>query len=138
MNEGNPDNTSLKNILDASHVIAVVGLSADPQKVSHRVAAYLKDHGYRIIPVNPSVEEVLGEKSYPDLQSIPEKVDVVEVFRRPEYLPEVADEAISIGAKVLWMQTGIKSEDAAEKARAAGLTVVQDACMMERHSRLAA
>lgn len=138
MNEGNPDNTSLKNILDASHVIAVVGLSADPQKVSHRVAAYLKDHGYRIIPVNPSVEEVLGEKSYPDLQSIPEKVDVVEVFRRPEYLPEVADEAISIGAKVLWMQTGIRSEDAAEKARAAGLTVVQDACMMERHSRLAA
>jgi len=138
MNEGNPDNTSLKNILDASHVIAVVGLSADSRKVSHQVAAYLKDHGYRIIPVNPSVEEVLGEKSYPDLQSIPENVDVVEVFRRPEYLPEIADEAIFIGAKVLWMQTGIKSEEAAEKARAAGLTVVQDACMMERHSRLAA
>ncbi len=138
MNEGNPDNASLKNILDASHVIAVVGLSADSRKISHKVAAYLKDHGYRIIPVNPSVEEVLGEKSYPDLRSIPEKVDVVEVFRRPEYVPEIADEAISIGAKVLWMQTGIKSEDAAEKARAAGLTVVQDACMMERHSRLVA
>jgi uncharacterized protein len=138
MTEGNPDNASLKRILENSCVIAVVGLSADSRKDSHRVAAYLKDHGYRIIPVNPSVEEVLGEKSYPDLKSIPEKVDVVDVFRRPEYLPEIADEAISIGAKVLWMQAGIKSEVAAEKARAVGLTVVQDACMMERHSRLAA
>jgi uncharacterized protein len=138
MTKDNPDNASLKNILKDSRVIAVVGLSADSLKDSHRVAAYLKDHGYTIIPVNPSVEDVLGEKSYPDLKSIPQKVDVVDVFRRPEYLPEIADEAISIGAKVLWMQAGIKNENAAKKARDAGLTVVQDACMMERHARLAA
>jgi len=126
----------MKDILRNSSVIAVVGLSNDAWKDSHRVAAYLKEHGYRIIPVNPAADEILGEKSYPDLKSIPDKVDVVDVFRRPEHLPEIADQAISIGAKVLWMQSGIKNEEAAEKAENAGLTVIQDECMMARHSGL--
>ncbi|MBI5248838.1 MAG: CoA-binding protein [Desulfomonile tiedjei] len=134
--EDNPDNASIKRILKDSRVIAVVGLSADSWKDSHKVAAYLKSHGYRIIPVNPSVEEVLGEKSYPDLKSIPEKVDVVDVFRRPEHVPEIADDAIAINAKVLWMQAGIRNEEAAKRARQAGLTVIQDECMMAQHSRV--
>ncbi len=136
MSADSPDGASINEILQKFRVIAVVGLSADSWKDSHRVAAYLKEHGYRIIPVNPSVEEILGEKSYPDLKSVPEKVDVVDVFRRSEHLPEIADQAISIGAKVLWMQQGIRNEDAAKKARQAGLIVVQDECMMAQHSRL--
>jgi predicted CoA-binding protein len=135
MNEQNYE-ASIKGILQNSRVIAVVGLSADSWKDSHRVAKYLKEHGYRIIPVNPSVTEVLGEKSYPDLKSIPEKVDVVDVFRRPEHIPAIVDEAISIGPKVLWLQLGVRNDQAASKAREAGLTVVQDECMMALHSRL--
>jgi uncharacterized protein len=126
----------LTDFLRGAKTIAVVGLSANPEKASHRVAAYLKSRGYRIIPVNPAVEEVLGEKSYPDLLSIPEPVDVVDVFRRPEHVPEIADEAIAAGTKFLWLQLGVTNEDAAAKARAAGLTVVQDACLKVEHSRL--
>jgi uncharacterized protein len=136
MKRGKPYDAVIEGILMGSPVIAVVGLSPDSWKDSNRVSAYLKSHGYKIIPVNPSVEEVLGEKSYPDLKSIPVKVDVVDIFRRAEYVPEIADEAIAIGAKVLWMQAGIRNEDAAEKAENAGLIVIQDECMMARHSRL--
>lgn len=136
MKRGKPYDAVIEGILMGSPVIAVVGLSPDSWRDSNRVSAYLKSHGYKIIPVNPSVEEVLGEKSYPDLKSIPVKVDVVDIFRRAEYVPEIADEAIAIGAKVLWMQAGIRNEDAAEKAEKAGLIVIQDECMMARHSRL--
>jgi uncharacterized protein len=136
MNTENLDAASIKEILQNSKVIAVVGLSADSWKDSNKVAKYLKEHGYRIIPVNPSAQEFLGEKSYPDLKSIPEKIDVVDVFRRPEHVPAIVDEAISIGAKVLWLQLGVRNDEAVKKAREAGLVVVQDECMMAQHSRI--
>jgi uncharacterized protein len=128
----------LKRILREAKTIAVVGLSANSDKESHMVASYLKARGYHIIPVNPGAEEILGEKSYPNLESIPEPVDVVDVFRRPEYVPEIADQAVKIGAKVLWMQMGVTNEEAAKTARAGGLEVVQDRCMMADHRRLLA
>ena len=133
-----PDDIELKRLFEETKTIAVVRLSDNESRPSNRVAAYLKSKGYKIVPVNPGAEEILGEKSYPDLKSIPDPVDVVDVFRRPEFVPEVADEAIEIGAKVLWLQEGITHEEAAKKARAAGLTVIQDACMLQEHSRLAA
>jgi uncharacterized protein len=128
----------LKTILTNAKSIAVVGLSANPSRDSNGVAAYLKKNGYRVIPVNPAVDELLGEKSYPDLLSINEPVDVVDVFRRPEFLPEIAKQAVKIKAKVLWMQLGAQNEEAANIARKAGITVVQDHCMMAEHSRLIA
>jgi uncharacterized protein len=136
MASGDADNDGLKKLLSEAHTIAVVGISANPSRDSFRVADYLKKHGYRIIPVNPGADEVLGEKSYPDLKSIPVPVDVVDVFRRPEFVPEIAEQAVQIDAKVFWMQFGAESAEAAEKAKAAGLTVVQDRCMMQEHSRL--
>ena len=128
----------LKTILTKAKTVAVVGLSTNPSRDSYGVAAYLKKNGYRIIPVNPAVDEILGEKSYPDLLSINETVDVVDVFRRPEFLPEIAEQAVKIKAKVLWMQLGAQNEEAANIARKAGITVVQDHCMMAEHSRLIA
>ena len=122
-------------ILRAAKTIAVVGLSSNPMRASHGVAEYLKNAGYRIIPVNPNETEVLGEKAYARLEDIPEQVDVVDVFRRPEEVPAVAQSAIRIGAKVLWMQLGIENAAAAEKARAAGLVVVEDACLLVEHKR---
>jgi predicted CoA-binding protein len=119
------DNT-LKQLLTGLHTIAVVGVSTNPNKDSHMVAAYLKKHRYRMIPVNPGADEVLGEKCYPDLKSIPEPVDMVDVFRRPEFLPEIAEQAVAIHAKVLWMQKGISNEEAARIAREGGLTVIED------------
>jgi uncharacterized protein len=130
------DKEGLKKLLSEAHTIAVVGMSANTSRDSYRVADYLQKHGYRIIPVNPAADEILGEKSYPDLKSIPEPVDVVDVFRRPEFVPEIAEEAAQIGAKIFWMQFGAESEEAAKKAQAAGMTVVQDRCMMQEHSRL--
>ena len=109
-----------------SKTIAVVGLSPDPSRDSHTVSKYLQQKGYRIIPVNPVVEEVLGEKSYPDLKSVPEPIDMVDIFRRSEYVSPIVDEAIEAGAKYIWMQDGVVSEEAAEKARAAGLLVVMN------------
>jgi len=126
----------LKEILTSVKTVAVVGISTNPSRDSHKVAAYLKKNGYRVIPVNPGADEILGEKSYPDLLSINEPVDVVDVFRRPEFVPEIVDQAIKIKAKVLWMQMGVSNEKAAEKARVAGITVVQDHCMMAEHSKL--
>jgi len=126
----------LKRILETSHTIAVVGLSSNPDKTSYGVAEYLQRQGYRIIPVNPTSDQILGEKAYPDLASIPDKVDIVQVFRRPEDVPPIVDEAIQIGAKVVWMQEGIRHGAAAQKAKAAGLEVVMDLCMRQTHQRL--
>jgi predicted CoA-binding protein len=126
----------MKEILLSARTIASVGLSSNQEKESYWIVSYLKDQGYRILPVNPTATEILGEKSYPDLSSIPEKVDVVQVFRKPEDVPPVVDEAIKIGAKVVWMQEGVRHEEAAQKARAAGLQVIMDACMRATHRRL--
>jgi hypothetical protein len=126
----------MKEILTTAKTVASVGLSGNPSKVSHGVGEYLMNHGYRLIPVNPTTDEILGEKSYPDLSSVPEKIDVVQIFRRPEDVPPVVDEAIKVGAKVVWMQEGIVNEEAAQKAREAGLQVVMDACMRATHQRL--
>ena len=115
--------------------IAVVGLSSNPMRASHGVAEYLKTAGYRIIPVNPNETEVLGERAYARLEDVPEPVDIVDVFRRAEEVPAVAESAIGIGAKVLWMQLGIENAGSAEKALAAGLVVVEDSCLMVEHKR---
>jgi predicted CoA-binding protein len=126
----------MKAILSSARTIASVGLSSNQEKESYWIVAYLQDQGYRIIPVNPTADEILGEKSYPDLESVPEKIDVVQVFRKPEDVPPVVDSAIRVGAKVVWMQEGIVHEEAAQKAREAGLQVVMDACMRVTHRRL--
>jgi predicted CoA-binding protein len=126
----------MKDILLSAKTIASVGLSSNPTRESYGIAAYLKGQGYRIVPVNPTTSEVLGERAYPDLESVPEKIDVVQVFRKPEDVPPVVDSAINVGAKVVWMQEGIVNEEAAAKARAAGLQVVMDACMRAAHRRL--
>ena len=126
----------LKGILLSTKTIASVGLSSNMEKVSYSVGAYLQSQGYHVIPVNPTADEILGEKSYPDLESIPEKIEVVQVFRRPEDVPSVVESAIKIGAKVVWMQEGIVNEEAAQMAREAGLQVVMDACMRATHQRL--
>jgi predicted CoA-binding protein len=131
----NSDET-MKEILLSAKTIATVGLSSNPEKESYGVAQYLKSRGYHVIPVNPTADEILGEKSYPDLESVPEKIDVVQVFRKPEDVPPVVESAINTGAKVVWMQEGITNEESAQKARAAGLQVIMDACMRETHKRL--
>jgi predicted CoA-binding protein len=125
----------IKNILEESKTVAVVGLSPREERDSHRVAKYLQSQGYRIIPVNPNADEILGERSYPDLASIPEPIDVVDVFRRSEAVPEIVEEAIKVGAKTVWMQIGVIHEEAAARAREAGLQVVMDRCMMVEHRR---
>ena len=126
----------LRDILKTTKTIAVVGLSDKPDRPSHTIPAYLQRQGYRIIPVNPNLSEVLGEKAYASLKDIPEPVDVVEIFRRAEDVPPIVEDAITIGAKVVWMQLGIVNEEAAARARAAGLTVVMDTCMGATHRRL--
>ncbi len=123
-------------ILRNSRIIAVVGLSDDPARPSNRVARYLQSAGYRVIPVNPKADEMLGEKSYPDLASIPEKVDVVDIFRRPSQVMPHIEEAIAIGAPAVWLQERVINREAAARARAAGLRVVMDRCMAKEHSRL--
>ncbi len=130
------DDQMLKDILVSAKTIASVGLSSNQGKESFWIVKYLKDQGYRIIPVNPTADEILGEKAYPDLESVPETIDVVQVFRKPEDVPPVVDSAIKAGAKVVWMQEGIVNEEAAQKAREAGLQVVMDACMRVSHRRL--
>ncbi len=127
---------AIREILLSARTIASVGLSSNEEKDSYGVASYLKEQGYRIIPVNPTATEILGEKAYPDLQSVPEKIDLVQVFRKPEDVPPVVDDAIKAGAKFVWMQEGIVNEEAAQKAREAGLQVVMDACMRASHRRL--
>ena len=126
----------LREILQSAKTIAVVGLSSSQEKESYRIASYLREQSYRVIPVNPTAPEIMGEISYPDLQSVPEKIDVVQVFRKSEDVPPIVDDAIQAGAKVVWMQEGIVNEEAAQKAREAGLQVVMDACMRATHRRL--
>jgi predicted CoA-binding protein len=123
-------------ILREYRTVAVVGISSDEDRPSHRVARYLKEHGYRIIPVNPREKEVLGEGCYPDLCSVPEQIEVVDVFRRPRFVPRVVAEAMYAGAKVVWMQEGIVHEAAARRAREAGMEVVMDRCMMKVHKKM--
>ncbi len=126
----------VQKILTTSKIIAVVGLSNKPDRPSYDVASYLKEHGYRIIPVNPTIKEALGEKVYASLKDIPERVDVVQIFRRPEEVPAIVEDAIAIGAKVVWMQPGAENEEAAAKAESAGLKAVVGACMRTVHRSL--
>lgn len=123
-------------ILKDFHTVAVVGLSANKERPSYGVSAYLKEQGYKIIPVNPKEDQILGERCYPSLTSIDEQVDIVDVFRRSEELEAIIDEAIKMGAKVVWMQEGVVNEEAAAKAREAGLEVIMDMCMMKEHRRM--
>ena len=125
----------IKSVLKKSKTVAVVGLSPRKERDSHRVAKYLQGQGYRIIPVNPNAEEVLGERSYPDLASVPEPIDIMDVFRRSEAVPGIVEEAIQVGARTVWMQEGVIHEEAATRAREAGLQVVMDRCIMIEHRR---
>jgi len=125
-----------EEILNSSRVVAVVGLSPKPDRPSYNVANYLKENGYKIIPVNPKAGEILGEVCYPDLSSIPEPVDVVDIFRRSEEVLAIVEEAIKIRAKTVWMQEGVINEPAAARAREAGLLVVMDRCMLKEHRKL--
>ncbi|MFC5703490.1 CoA-binding protein [Cohnella faecalis] len=132
----NPSREEIKQLLLGSKTIAVVGLSDDLAKVSHMVSSAMKDKGYRIIPVNPNADKILGEKSYASLSDIPEPVDIVNVFRRPEHTPKVAEEAVAIGAKTLWLQLGIANDEAARIAQDGGLTVIMDRCIKVEDSIL--
>ena len=132
----NPSDQELKQLLTDANTIAMVGASSNPDKASHGIMQKLQKAGYRVIPVNPREAEVLGEKSYPSLHDVPERIDIVDVFRRSEDTPAIADEAVAVGAKALWLQTGIVNEDAAARAKAGGLIVVMDACIGATHSLL--
>ncbi len=123
-------------ILNEYRTVAVVGASPNPERPSYRVANYLAEHGYHVIPVNPNVQQILGKTSYPDLTSIPEPVEVVDIFRRSEEVMPIVEEAIKIGAKAVWMQEGVINEQAAARAKAAGLLVVMDKCMFKEHRKL--
>jgi predicted CoA-binding protein len=131
----------IKSVLKNYKTVAVVGLSRDPAKASHRVARYLQSAGYRVIPVNPFADEILGEKSYNNLLDIPEPIEIVDIFRPPEDVPPIVEEAIKLKQKhgtltVIWMQLGIENEEAAERAKEAGFIVVMDRCIMVEHRRL--
>jgi predicted CoA-binding protein len=127
---------SVLELLRTSRTIAVVGLSSKRWRPSYGVSEYMQRAGYRIIPVNPGETEVLGEKSYAGLEEVPEKVDIVDVFRRSEFVPEIVEQAIRIGARAVWLQEGVVHEEAAAKARAAGLMVVMDRCILKEHRKL--
>jgi len=136
LNNATPD--EIRAILAHAKTIAVVGLSDKPDRYSYRVAAYLQEHGFKIIPVNPAVTEVLGQKSYSSLREVPEPVDIVDIFRKPEAVPGIVEEAIAIKARAVWMQNGIVHNAAAAQARAAGLKVVMSRCLLVEHRNLAA
>jgi predicted CoA-binding protein len=125
----NPSDKQIKEILQKYKKVAVVGLSSDQTRPSNAVARYLKGKGFKITPVNPNEPEILGEKTYPDLSSIPERVEIVDIFRRPEHVPPIVEQAIKMGAKVVWMQEGVINHSAALKASQNGITVVMDRCM---------
>ncbi|MFA5374135.1 MAG: CoA-binding protein [Dehalococcoidia bacterium] len=126
----------IDELLKGFHVVAVVGLSSNNERPSYGVSAYLKKHGYKIIPVNPNEDQILGERCYPSLASIDGQVDIVDIFRRSEEVDTIVDEAIRIKAKVVWMQEGVVNAEAAKKARDAGLEVIMDMCMMKEHRRM--
>ena len=132
----NATSEELRRILRTCKTVAVVGLSDRPDRDSHRVAAYLQQHGYRIVPVNPNVATVLGEPAYPGLRAVPVPVEVVDIFRKPAAVPEIVEDAIAMGARVIWMQEGIAHNAAADRARAAGLEVVMNKCMLKEHRKL--
>ena len=132
----NPSNQDLKRLLSTASTIAIVGASSNPDRPSNGIMRKLKSVGYRVIPVNPNETEVLGERAYPTLLDIDEPIDIVDVFRRPEYTPAIADDAVTVGAKALWLQSGVSNEDAAARATAGGLTVVMDACIGVMHAML--
>ncbi|HVM92665.1 MAG TPA: CoA-binding protein [Terriglobales bacterium] len=123
----------IHELLARTKTIAVVGLSDDPVRPSHGVSAYMQAQGYRIIPVNPQIEEALGEKSYPSLLEVPEKIDLVDVFRRPEYVDEIVDQSIQLKIPAIWLQEEVINERAAAKARSAGVFVVMDLCILKEH-----
>lgn len=125
----NPDRDTISRILSDATSIAIVGLSTNPDRASHGVAKAMQQFGYRIIPVRPATKEVLGEKAWPDLKSVPQVPDIVDVFRAPEHVNDIVDDCIEIGAKVLWLQEGVVNVPAAERARANGITVVMDRCI---------
>ena len=129
------DSEKLKRILNTSRTIAVVGLSTQWHRPSYFAAKYMQEHGYRVIPVNPTAEAIMGEKSYKSLRDIPVKVDIVDCFRRSAEIPAIAEDAIAIGAKVLWMQLGVTNAEARKRAEAAGLEVVEDHCVKIEHGR---
>jgi uncharacterized protein len=131
----NPDADAIDDLLRSARTIAVVGLSSNPMRPSYGVAQYLQRAGYRIIPVNPNEESVLGEPAVASLEDIREKVDIVDVFRRSEFVPAIAESAIAIGAKALWLQEGVISEGAAKRARDAGLFVAMDLCILKEHTK---
>ena len=130
-----PKAEKIAELLRSAKTIAVVGLSDNPARTSYGVSAYMQSQGYRIIPVNPAISEALGEKAYPTLSEVPEKIDIVNVFRRPEHVPEVVDEAIRLGVPAVWMQEGVVHEEAAEKARQAGIFVVMNRCILKEHAK---
>ena len=126
---------TIRRILDECRTIAVVGLSSDPVRPSHGVSGYMRRQGYRVIPVNPNETEVFGEKAYPDLASVPDKIDLVDVFRRSDEAGKAVDEAIAVGAKAVWLQEGVIDKSAAQRAVDAGLLVVMDRCWLKEHLR---
>ena len=136
MSHRNPSDQVLAELLAGATVIAMVGASSNPEKASHGIIQKLQRAGYRVIPVNPKETDVLGERSYASLVDVPERIDIVDVFRRAEDTPGIADEAVTLGAKALWLQTGIVSEEAAARAKKGGLVVVMDACIGSTHSLL--
>ncbi len=136
MPDSNPPDAGIRDLLQKSRVIAVVGLSDKPERDSYRVGKYLVENGYRVIPVNPAKDEILGEKCYPDLLSIPVPVDVVDIFRTVDAIPGIVDEAIAIKAKAVWMQLGLAHAASAAKARNAGLAVVQSRCIKIEHGKM--
>jgi uncharacterized protein len=128
-----PQSDPVTELLKRAKTIAVVGLSDNPMRVSHGVSAYMQSEGYRIIPVNPQIESCLGEKAYASLLEVPEMIDIVNVFRRPEFVEEVVDQAIQLKVPAIWMQEDVIHEKAAEKARKAGIFVVMDSCILKEH-----
>lgn len=131
----NASGEEVVQILKSSRTVAVVGISHKPERDSHMVARYLKEHGFKIIPVNPKYREVLGEPCYPDLASVPDHIDVVDIFRNVDAIPGIVDEAIAAGADTIWMQLGLVHNDSAQKAREAGLKVVMNKCIKVEHAR---
>ena len=132
----NPSDQDLKRLLSAASTIAIVGASSNPERPSNGIMWKLKSVGYRVIPVNPNETDVLGERAYPTLFDVPERIDIVDVFRRSEFTPAIADAAVKVGAKALWLQSGVTNEDTAARGAAGGLTVVMDACIGVMHSML--
>jgi predicted CoA-binding protein len=128
-----PQPDPVTELLKRARTIALVGLSDDPLRPSHGVSAYMQSQGYRIIPVNPEIESSLGEKAYASLLEVPEKIDIVNIFRRPEFIEEIVDQAIQLKVPAVWMQEGVIDEQAAEKARRAGIFVVMDRCILKEH-----